>query len=232
MNLIKILNEGTTIYTSGTTGPSKPIHQPVAKIKSANKVARDVQMITKDSKVYTVCSMNHAGGLFAQTLPAIEVKAQVYIESFNPYSWVKKIKDFTHSHLTPGMAEAITKTKSWKDIDLTGKIIACGSDRVPANTINQFVDKGCTFIANWGMSEIGPVAINETFTPSSLEAKDMDIDGRTCTLMGNEIFAETKIIKDELYVKGDICVYDEWFATGDVVKFHNERYWYYGRQSS
>ena len=96
MNLIKILNEGTTIYTSGTTGPSKPIHQPVAKIKSANKVARDVQMITKDSKVYTVCSMDHAGGLFAQTLPAIEVKAQVYMESFNPYSWIKKIKDFSN----------------------------------------------------------------------------------------------------------------------------------------
>lgn len=232
MNLIKILNEGTTIYTSGTTGPSKPIHQPVAKIKSANKVARDVQMITKDSKVYTVCSMDHAGGLFAQTLPAVEVKAQTHIESFNPFKWVSSIKDFTHSHLTPGMAEAVTKTKSWKDIDLTGKIIACGSDRVPASIINKFVDKGCTFICNWGMSEIGPVAINETFTPSSSEAKDMDIDGRTCTLMGNEIFAETKIIKDELYVKGDICVYDEWFATGDVVKFHNERYWYYGRQSS
>ena len=66
MNLIKILNEGTTIYTSGTTGPSKPIHQPVEKIRAANRIARDVQMITKDSKVYTVCSMDHAGGLLAQ----------------------------------------------------------------------------------------------------------------------------------------------------------------------
>ena len=55
---------------------------------------------------------------------------------------------------------------------------------------------------------------------------------RTPIPQKSEIFAETKIIKDELYVKGDICVYDEWFATGDVVKFHNERYWYYGRQSS
>ena len=91
MNLIKILNEGTTIYTSGTTGPSKPVHQPVEKIRESNKVAREVQMITKDSKVYTVCSMDHAGGLFAQTLPAVEIKAQVHIESFNPFSWIKKI---------------------------------------------------------------------------------------------------------------------------------------------
>ena len=42
-------------------------------------------MITKDSKVYTVCSMDHAGGLFAQTLPAVEIKAQVHVESFNPF---------------------------------------------------------------------------------------------------------------------------------------------------
>ena len=232
MNLIKILNEGTTIYTSGRTGPSKPIQQPVEKIRASNKIARDVQMITKDSKVYTVCSMDHAGGLLAQTLPAIEVKAQVHIETFNPFGWVKKIKEFTHSHLTPGMAEAVTRTKSWADIDLTGKIIACGSDRVPASIINKFVDKGCTFIANWGMSEIGPIAINKTFTPSSPEAEDADIDDRTCTIMGDEIFAETKIVDNELYVKGDICVYDDWFATGDLVRFNNERYWYYGRKSS
>ena len=193
MNLIKILNEGTTIYTSGTTGPSKPIHQPVEKIRAANRIARDVQMITKDSKVYTVCSMDHAGGLLAQTLPAIEVKAQVHMETFNPFKWIKNIKDFTHSHLTPAMAKAITKTKSWKDISLTGKIIVCGSDRVPADTINMFVDKGCTFITNWGMSEVGPIAINETFTPSSSEAFDIEIDGRTCTLIGNEVFVDVKL---------------------------------------
>ena len=50
--------------------------------------------------------------------------------------------------------------------------------------------------------------------------------------MGDEIFAETKIVDNELYVKGDICVYDDWFATGDLVRFNNERYWYYGRKSS
>lgn len=233
MSLIKILNEGTTIYTSGTTGPSKPIHQPVEKIRASNKIARDVQMITKDSKVYTVCSMDHAGGLLAQTLPAIEVKAQVHIETFNPFGWVKKIKEFTHSHLTPGMAEAITKTKSWKDIDLTGKIIACGSDRVPASTINQFVNKGCTFIVNWGMTEVGPIAINETFTPSSSEAYDIEVGDRTCTLLGNETFVDIQISEwDVLSVNGDISVYDDWFETGDVIKEKDGRYWYYGRKNS
>ena len=180
-------------------------------------------MITKDSKVYTVCSMDHAGGLLAQTLPAIEVKAQVHIETFNPFGWVKKIKEFTHSHLTPGMAEAITKTKSWKDIDLTGKIIACGSDRVPASTINQFVNKGCTFIVNWGMTEVGPIAINKTFVP------DMEVQ-TTETIMGNMAYCDTKIVDGELHVKGDICIFEDWFATGDIVQKEDDDFYFLGRK--
>ena len=48
-------------------------------------------MITQNSKVYTVCSLSHAAGLLAQTLPALEVEATVFIESFNPFVfiWIK-----------------------------------------------------------------------------------------------------------------------------------------------
>ena len=52
MNLQKILNEGITINTSGTTGPSKPNYQPINKIKTANKIAREVQMISKKSRIW------------------------------------------------------------------------------------------------------------------------------------------------------------------------------------
>ena len=167
MELKSILKNGTSIKSSGTTGTPKDIFQSPQKIKHANQIARDVQKITSSSKVYTVCKLDHAGGLLAQTLPAIEVDADVYIEQFNPFAWVSKIQNFTHSHLTPGMALAITKTKSWDSLDLRNKIIVCGSDRVPAECINRFVDKGATFIANWGMSEVGPIAINKTYTQAT-----------------------------------------------------------------
>ena len=49
--------------------------------------------------------------------------------------------------------------------------------------------------------------------------------------MGNEVFSETKIIQDELHVKGDICVYEEWFATGDIVKLRNNRFWFHSRKN-
>ena len=49
--------------------------------------------------------------------------------------------------------------------------------------------------------------------------------------MGNKVFSETKIIQDELHVKGDICVYEEWFATGDIVKLRNNRFWFHSRKN-
>ncbi len=107
MELKNILKNGISIKSSGTTGKPKDIFQSPQKIKRANQVARDVQQITSSSKVYTVCKLDHAGGLLAQTLPALEVDADVYIEQFNPFTWVSKIENFTHSHLTPGMARFI-----------------------------------------------------------------------------------------------------------------------------
>ena len=94
INLLKNSNKELIIPTSGTTGKKKSIVQPNGKIKTANKIAREVQMITQNSKVYTVCNLGHAAGLLAQTLPALEVEASVCIASFNPFLWVKNIKNF------------------------------------------------------------------------------------------------------------------------------------------
>jgi len=226
MELKSILKNGIEIASSGTTGDPKVIFQSPSKLIAANKVARDVQKISSNSKIYTVCNMKHAGGLLAQTLPAVEVGADVTIEQFNAFRWVNQIHNYTHSHLTPGMALAVSKTKGWNDIDLSGKIITAGSDRIPAECVNKFVAKGATFITNWGMSEVGPIAINKTFKPGDPPAFDIPLH----TLIGNTDYVETKVVRNELYVKGDICVYDEWFATGDIVKLENGDYWYYGRK--
>ena len=61
------------------------------------------------------------------------------------------------------MARAVMATKTFIKLDLTGITIMCGSDRVHSSIIKAFIEQGATFIANWGMSEVGPVAINKTF---------------------------------------------------------------------
>ena len=223
--MIEYLSRGTTLCTSGTTGRPKSVFQDPYKIKAANAIARDVQNITKKSRILTVCSLKHAGGLLAQTLPAYEVGASVTIEPYNPYRWVMEIEKYTHSHLTPRMAEAIIKTKSFRKLDLSGITIMCGSDPVHEYEINCFTEQGATFIANWGMTEIGPVAINKTFQPGDVAENYLEY-----TVLGDTFHCDYKIVDNELHVKGAICVYPEWFATGDLVVEEAGTLYYVGRK--
>lgn len=220
--LKKIINTGTALPTSGTTGAPKRIFQPPHKLAAANSVARQVQSITSNSRILTVCTLKHAGGLLAQTLPAVEVGADVDVQKFNPYSWVRQITDYTHSHLTPDMARAVMKTRGFNTVNLSGITVMCGSDRVHSSIIQSFIDRGATFITNWGMTEVGPVAINQTFNPG-------DTINTTETIMGNQVHCDVKIEDNQLFVRGDICVYDDWFATGDIVTYNNGVYYYLGR---
>ena len=226
-NLKLILEHGITINTSGTTGEPKSITQTPKKMKFADEIAIDSQQLTKNSKIYTVCKIQHAGGLLAQTLPGIRLGAEVVIDDFNAYRWVREINKYTHSHLTPNHAKAIMKTKGWRLLDLTGVWITCGSDPVPWDTISAFVEKGATFMANWGMTEVGPCAINTVFeTLDKVEEYKQEL-----TIVGDRFYCDTKVGPDgQLYVKGDISVYgDNWFATKDVVKEENNCYYYKSR---
>ena len=72
-------------------------------------------------------------------------------------------------------------------------------------------------MANWGMTEIGPTAINATYrsVDEVQESKRRQAKG---TILGNTYYCDYKIINNELHVKGDISVYgNTWFATGDIV---------------
>jgi hypothetical protein len=71
------------------------------------------------------------------------------------------------------------------------------------------------------------MAINKTYTTQDVEAYDLP----GYTIMGDTAFCDIQISEwNELMVKGDICVYDDWFATGDIIKFEKGSYWYHGRK--
>ena len=225
MNLTNILSDGCTIYTSGTTGTPKEIRQTPAKLKAADEIAMKCQEITPDSKIYTICKTDHAGGLLAQTLPAVRIGAEVTIEPFNAFRFCREIKKYTHTHITPGHAQLIMRTKGFKDLDMTGVWVTCGSDPIDWNIIESFVNRGATFMANWGMTEVGPCAINQVFRT----IEDVQrVKGKNA-ILGTNVYCETKVIDSELYVRGDICVYDDWFATGDLVEEREYAFYYLGR---
>jgi acyl-CoA synthetase (AMP-forming)/AMP-acid ligase II len=213
---------GVNIVSSGTTGEPKLVHRTPENLKACNKVAIDVQMLTSKSKVLTCTKMDHAGGLLLQTLPAYTLGCDIHITKFNAFRFLKEFQNYTHTFLVPKMCQALMKTKGFATCDLTGKVIAMGSDPIESYEIKAFIDRGAIVIANWGMSEIGPNTINKTFR------RDDTIDF-TQNIMGDTAHCDTKIVDGELYVKGDICVNDGWLATGDLVEYNDGIYWYYGR---
>lgn len=218
------------LQTSGTTGNPKKIFQTPEKLKAANEVARLTQKITSDSRVYTVCKMTHAGGALAQTLPAQEVNAHVDIVDFNAYEFVKNVCNYTHTHITPKHARAIMGTKNFWNLDMTGVWVTCGSDPVTWDIIEAFVGRGATFMTNWGMTEIGPCAINTVFKTIEEVNEYKSNSHPGGSFLGDRVWCDYKIVNDELYVRGDICVYDDWFATGDWVDIIDDKFYYFGRK--
>jgi len=228
-DFFKILTEGITIHSSGSSGPSKPFFQPPTKIRAANKVSRNVNGITGNSRIYTVMKMQHAGGLFAQTLPGWEIGSRIKVEQFNAYQFVKEIKNHTHTIVSPLHAKAIMMTKGFKDLDLTGITVACGSEPVTWDIIEAFVSRGARLIAVWGMSEIGPFAITHTFDSMEEVKRVKEICPKDATVLGSKKHCEYKIENEELAVKGDICIFDDWYYTKDKVIEVEELIFYTGR---
>jgi len=227
MKLKNILSAGIDIRSSGTTGVPKTVFQPPSKLAAANSAAIDSQKITSKSRIYTVCKIEHAGGLLAQTLPAYSIGSDVVIEKFNAYRWLKEIHKYSHTHLTPRHCLAIMKTKEFWNSNLSNIWITCGSDPVTWDIIESFVNRGCVFMANWGMTEVGPCAINTVFSDiETVKAYKTNQISEYC-IMGDRAYVDYKIINDELYVNGDICVYNDWFPTGDLAEKNNNGTLYY-----
>ena len=222
-DLKKKLSEGVYIQSSGTTGESKTIFRTPENLRHCNKSAIDSQKITKNSRIYTVCKMGHAGGMLAQTLPALSVGADVVIEEFNVKRFIKELYKYTHTHLTPRQANIIMSHRDFNEMDLSKIWITCGSDCVDWETIRAFVNRGATFMVNWGMSEIGPCAINIVFSKDNSIDDYISLTPNSLSIMGENFYCDYQISdSNELIVKGDICIYDDWFATGDLVMKKNK----------
>ena len=226
-----ILQHGVEISSSGTTGEPKTILRTPDNLQACNDVAIDAQQLTRSSKVLTVTRITHAGGLLAQTLPAYSIGAEFKVQQFNAFSFLKDFKDYTHTFLAPAQMTALMNTKGFNDCDLTGKRILGGSDSVTWEMIESFVSKGAIVQPNWGMSEIGPIVINIEFDSMDKVQYVKERTPDEYTIMGDTYYCDWKIIDHELYVKGPTSIYNDWYATGDIVALDmGKRMYYLGRK--
>jgi acyl-CoA synthetase (AMP-forming)/AMP-acid ligase II len=228
-----ILQNGIEISSSGTTGTPKIVLRTPDNLKACNDVAVDAQQLVRSSKVLTVTRMTHAGGLLAQTLPAYSIGAEFKVQQFNAFTFLKDFTNYTHTFLAPAQMTALMNTKGFVDCNLTGKRILGGSDCVTWEMIEAFVSKGAIVQPNWGMSEIGPIAINIEFDSMDKVQYVKERCPFEYSIMGGTYYCDWKIKDHELYVKGPTSIYDDWFATGDIVALDMGRRMYYlGRKET
>jgi len=226
-----ILKKGVSITSSGTTGEPKTIFRTPENLIESIKVAVEAQKISKKSKILTVTRMTHAGGLLTQTLPAYKIGAEFTISQFDPYTFFKVFQNYTHTFLPPAFMQTLMKTKNFQTVDLKNKWILGGSDPVNWELIESFVEKGAIVQPNWGMSEIGPIAINTVF--DSLEkVKIYKEKSKIGTILGDQYYCDVTIKDSILYVKGPTCYIKDWFKTNDIVTSFENSLFYLGRENN
>jgi acyl-coenzyme A synthetase/AMP-(fatty) acid ligase len=84
-------------------------------------------------------------------------------------------------------------------------------------------------LVNWGMSEIGPIAINTMFDSLEKVNSYKNICPIHTTILGDIAYCNYKIVDSELYVKGPISIYNDWYATKDKVIDKDGILFYQGR---
>jgi hypothetical protein len=78
------------------------------------------------------------------------------------------------------------------------------------------------------MSEIGPITINAVFNNIDY-VNELRASSLNYSILGNIYYCDHKVEDGALYVRGDLCVYDDWFNTQDLVQDVNSTLYYVGR---
>lgn len=219
------------MYSSGSTGQKRtPKIISEVMLLSNIKNATLIQNLSSLSKVFTVCSLNHTGGITTQSLPGLMCGAHVITDSFNVFNYSKKLKQnkITHSHLIPAYVEALIK----KNIKLPNnvKLIMVGSDCVLSRHINYILGQNIPVIQLYGMTEAGPPVIYHMWNINDNTDILLSVNEKEQVFLGSKCLCNFKIINNELYLKGDIIASNNWLATGDCVQVKNEWFVYEGRK--
>lgn len=218
-----------TLYSSGSTGGfKKPITLSEGVIMANARNSIEAHGFTGRDRVLTVSSMNHTGGINAQTIPALIAGAHVVIEDkFEPHKFWDIIAghDITVTHLVPRMIDTLIKIGGRGNSPL--RLVTCGSDCVKGEHVAWWLDNGVPFMINYGMTEAGPITVNHCFNPGDdLLIFDLGVP------LGTRRWCDSRVVDGELHLQGDSVTGDDWLFTDDCVEEWGEWLIYRGRKSA
>jgi len=219
---------GIKLFSSGSTGDRKGLFMPERMILANAENAIACQQLTHEDKILTVCSLNHTGGISAQTLPGLLVGAHVIVEKFNAFNLLRLIDQhqITVTHLVPVMIDAVKIVRSSADVSSL-RLVVAGSDCVYKHHVEFWMSKKIPFMVNYGLTEAGPIIINHVLTQDDLAVFDLGVP------LGKTTWCEFAIINGELWIRGhNVMTSFAWFPTGDCVELIDDWFIYKGRLSA
>ena len=221
---------GIMLFSSGSSsGNRKCIFMSDRMIMANVENATECQSLTFTDTILTVCSLNHTGGLSAQTIAGLLAGSHIIVEQFNAFNFLRLITqhNVTVTHLIPVMIDALIKVNS--NIEISSlRLVMAGSDCVKQEHVEYWLSKSVPFIVNYGMTEAGPIIINHKFSPGD----DLTIFSQGVPL-GTTTWSQVDIIEGVLMLRGSsLIINNVWFNTGDCVEKYNEWFIYNGRHSA
>ncbi len=215
------------LYSSGSTNRNKKyirLSESMIISNAINSIA--CNQINSHSRILTICTLHHTGGINAQTLPGL--LAGSYVKTIDPnwYELSKIIDQFkiTHTHITPRISNIIEKINHF---DSKLDVVMCGSDCVTKSSVEFWTRRSKKFIINYGLTEAGPIIINHAFDINS----DLSIFEKGVPL-GTRIWTDYMIKNRELFLKGTAVSHDKWLPTDDCVEIESDWFIYKGRKSA
>jgi acyl-coenzyme A synthetase/AMP-(fatty) acid ligase len=216
------------LYSSGSTGARKPIVLPESMLLANAKNVIDCNGMTSDSRVLTVCSLNHTAGITCQTLAGLLCGAYVLVEGFNPFNCLRLLEEngITHTHMIPMMTEILMKSHD-KPILPKLKFVWTGSDVITKQQVDFWLNHDRQFMITYGMTEAGPPVLQHTFN----NGDDISIFDKGL-VVGSQPMCEVKITDGELCLRGAIVNREGWLETGDCFKYEDGWFFYTGRKAA
>ncbi len=227
----------TIIFTSGTTGDPKAVpHTRSACIKGSLQNI-EIQTLTSDDVILSQLPPWTIGGMYLYTLPGLMAGSTVIAEMFNPRKFIKICNEMkpTIGIMVPAMMLALSKTRGWKELDMSHwRELGFGSTVCPEEMLQELFDKGTPAMRNlYGCTETHVPMFTHLATPEDPYPLEINITGNY----------EYKLDRYGVaWIKGD-CITkgylnqetpidkDGYWCTGDVLEVRHNKLFYKSRKS-
>jgi acyl-[acyl-carrier-protein]-phospholipid O-acyltransferase/long-chain-fatty-acid--[acyl-carrier-protein] ligase len=183
-----------TLFTSGSTKEPKQITHTWNDIeKHAQRTIKEIQLTSTDI-VLDVFPGNTIAHYTITAYPAQLAGAKLISSVFDPYSYISLFNQYqpTYISLIPRHWEILSKTKGWKNFDMSSvRYMVVGSGVCSQEMIDSFRSKGVQLVANWyGMTEMPPPVFigynSESFDFTAKEGYTVEFSNEgECFINGN-----------------------------------------------